>query len=151
MPVSTRKSTQPTTPGSNARTKINVYHISTLLLLFFAVNHTIGGLFTTYDFGTAANAVFAGMKSSTFDFFGSRRTYYDFYLGFGLYATVFLLFSAALSWQLSRFPNHEVLQPVKWILFLAQVANVVLSWRYFFIAPVIVSTIITFLLGWGLL
>ena len=91
------------------------------------------------------------MKTGAFDLYGARRTLHDFYMGFGLGCTVFLAMSAALSWVLSRFSGEEhegVLRPVKWILFLAHAANTVLCFRYFFIPPMLVSSVITGLLGW---
>jgi hypothetical protein len=125
------------------------YRLATYLLLIFCTAHTFGGLLFPSSNGPAGDAVLASMKSVHFTFNGADCTYYGFHLGFGLMASVFLLFSAALTWHLSRFPGgNPVLRPVAWALFLAHVPTMVLSWQYFFAGPGISSTVIALLLGW---
>jgi hypothetical protein len=40
------------------------------------------------------------MRSVRFDAHGFSRTYWEFYVGFGLFVSVFLVFAAVLAWQL---------------------------------------------------
>ena len=158
MPVSTRQSskrsddpTSTSSAGAESKTGFNAYNITTPLLVFFAITHTIGGVFKENDFGPAANAIMKAMKTEAFVFYGAHRTLHDFHKGFGLGCTIFLTMSAALSWVLSRSSNKghsEVLKPVKWILFLSHVANTALCFMYFFIPPMVVSTVLAGLLGW---
>jgi hypothetical protein len=125
------------------------YRVATYLLLIFFIAHTFGGLLFPPSHGPAGDAVLASMKSVHFTFNGADCTFYGFHLGFGLMASVFQFFSAALTWHLSQFPSgNAVLRPVAWALFLAHVPMVVLSWQYFFAGPGIFSTVIALLLGW---
>ncbi|OAP57450.1 hypothetical protein AYL99_08188 [Fonsecaea erecta] len=157
---------------------MNTYKFTTPLLVFFASTHTIGGLLLPSDFGVEGNAVFSAMQTVRFDFMGSRRTLHDFYMGFGLGMTVFLFTSAAVSWVLSSFPGtkphassawseakgevkkvdddngsgelslKELLSMLKWILFVSNFANMLLCYVYFFVPPMVVSTVIAAFLGW---
>lgn len=119
----------------------------------------------THDHGPQGNSVLASMKIVHFDFNGSQRSFYDFHLGFGYMASVFLLFSAALSWHLGRVVEEvkkqkgkgekkanekdlKALKPVAWCLFLSFIPTTVLSWRFFFAGPGVFSTVIAGLLGW---
>lgn len=81
---------------------LNTYTFTTPLLIFFAITHTVGGLLYPNDYGPAGNAAYMAMRTAQFDFFGARRTLHDFYMGFGLMCTVFLLMSAAISWYLGK-------------------------------------------------
>lgn len=75
-----------------------IYRISSCLLLLFAVGHTIG--FRKTDDRWGVDSLVASMQTLHFDVQGFSRTYWDFYMGFGLFVTVFLLFAAVLAWQL---------------------------------------------------
>lgn len=136
---------------STKSSNLNIYHVTTGLLLVFAAAHTIGGLLTEFDLGPEPNAAMLAMKTAHFQFFGFNRTFYDFYFGFGLMATLFLLLSAALSWTISQAPRNSTLGSIKWWLFISQALTMVLAWTYFFTQPVVVSTLITLLLGYGCL
>src|SRR5436190_265190 len=83
-----------------------LYRISSVLLLLFAVGHTIG--FRQVDPKWNADAVAGGMKSVTFPVQGLTRSYWDFFVGFGLFVTVLLVFSAVLSWRWGSM-SHEQL------------------------------------------
>ena len=78
------------------------YRISAALLVLFAGGHTIG--FRRVDPRWGIDAVVSGMQTIRFDVQGLSRTYWGFYVGFGLFITVLLLFAAVLAWQLSRLP-----------------------------------------------
>ena len=134
------------------------FTIAFYLLLLFAAAHTYGGLIMSHDHGSQGNSVLASMKTVHFNFNGSQCSFYGFYLGFGYMASVFLLFSAALSWHLGRVVEEEkrkgneevlkALRPVAWGLFLSFIPTAWLSWRFFFAGPGVFSTIIAGLLGW---
>ena len=118
------------------------YRISAALLVLFAGGHTIG--FRRVDPRWGIDAVVAGMQTIRFDVQGLSRTYWGFYVGFGLFVTVLLLFAAVLAWPLGRLPA-EVLHAmplVTWGFALSFIAVTYLSWRYFFPAPVIFSAVI---------
>ena len=67
-----------------------LYRIASVLLVLFAVGHTVG--FLQIDPGWGVDAMVKEMKSIRFDVLGSNRTYWDFYVGFGLFVSIFLVF-----------------------------------------------------------
>jgi hypothetical protein len=122
------------------------YRIASGLLLFFAVTHTFGLLSRKKD--PTMLATVESMKK-TFKYMGKTRDYYGFYLGFGLFATLFLAFSSVLAWQLG---NLSVTQPdaakaLTWPLLAAQAVNTYLSFRYFFTPPGMTALLATVFLA----
>ncbi len=117
--------------------------IASVLSFIHAVLHTFGGLLKAPSHGPQEIAVLNTMKSFQFDFMGSRRTYWDFYLGFGLFVTLALLVEAVLLWQLASLVASEPTRarPLIASLFAAFVGAIVLSWGFFFVAPLITSLI----------
>jgi len=85
------------------------------------------------------------MKSTHFNIQGFSRSYWDFFVGFGFFVTVFLLFAAALAWQLGGVAAETLarLRLIAWAFALCFVAITVLSWRYFFAIPLVLSFLIT--------
>jgi hypothetical protein len=85
------------------------------------------------------------MKTVRFEVQGMSRSYWDFFSGFGFFVTVLLLFAAVLAWQLGGL-SKETLQSlafVTWTLAFSFVVITFLSWRYFFIAPLVSSAIVS--------
>jgi hypothetical protein len=120
-----------------------LYKIASCLLVLFCVGHTLG--FRQTDPGWGVTSLVESMRTIHFDVQGFSRTYWDFYVGFGLFVSVFFLFSAILAWQLGAM-NREALvhMPIlTWGFAICYVGVTVLSWKYFFIAPIISSTVIT--------
>lgn len=136
---------------------INSYRIATALLLVFCASHTIGGLFSPYDYGPPGNNVLASMKQVHFDFFGSDCSFYGFHMGFGLMFSVFLVVSAVITWTLGnpRVRGNPVvvreMRPIALALSVAYASVALLSWKYFFIGPFGVSVAIAVLIGQGFL
>ena len=85
------------------------------------------------------------MQSIHFDAQGFRRTYWDFFVGFGLFVGVFQLFAAVLAWQLGGQSKETLrLMPVvTWSLAICFGGVTVLCWLYFFIVPIIFSAVIS--------
>ncbi|HLW88558.1 MAG TPA: hypothetical protein VKR57_08695 [Terriglobales bacterium] len=74
-----------------------LYRIAAVLLLLLDAGHTSG-----YPWSDPAWAVDLGpMRSTHFNILGFSRTYWDFYVGFGLTVSVLLLLAVVLAWQLS--------------------------------------------------
>ncbi len=119
------------------------YRIAAVLILLFAVGHTVGFLQSDPKWGV--DTLLASMRSIHFDVQGFSRTYWDFYVGFGLFVTVFLLLAVVLAWQLGGLPAETLamMRGVAWALPLCFAAITVLSWRYFFIIPIVFSIVIT--------
>jgi hypothetical protein len=119
------------------------YRIASVLLVLFAIGHTIG--FRKIDPKWGVDSLIGSMQSIHFDVQGFSRTYWDFYVGFGLFVSVFILFAAVLAWQLGSLPAQTLarMRGTAWALALCFAAVTVLSWTYFFIIPVVFSIVIT--------
>ena len=124
-----------------------LYRIASILLILFAIGHTLGFWQAQPEWN--ADSVVASMRSVHFDAQGFNRSYWDFYLGFGLFVSVFLLLAAALSWQMSSLPAGTLaqLRGPAWALVLCFIGVTVLSWRYFFIIAIVFSAAITLALA----
>lgn len=118
-----------------------LYRISSVVLVLFALGHTIG--FRHVDPAWGADNVVAGMRSVTFEVQKFNRSYWDFFTGFGLFVTVFLLFAAILAWQFGSMPAERLAaMPIeRWSFAVSFVLVAALTWRYFFLAPGILSTL----------
>ena len=119
-----------------------LYRISSVLLLLFAAAHTFG--FRQVDPQWGVDALIASMRSIHFEAQGFNRTYWDFFVGFGLLVSVFFVFSAVLAWQLGSLPAETLarLRGPAWALAVCFVAVTILSWRYVFWAPITFSLVI---------
>ncbi len=118
------------------------YRIASVVLVLFAAGHTFG--FRQTDPLWGVDAVVTSMKTVHFSFQGFNRTYWDFFLGFGFFVTAFLLFSAVLSWQLASMKPDFLSQTplIRWSFALCYVAIAVLTWRYVFIIPGVMATLV---------
>src|SRR6476620_10567932 len=108
-----------------------LYRISSILLVLFALGHSVG--FRQVDPKWRADNVVNGMRSVSFEVQRFNRTYWDFYIGFGLFVTVFLLFAAVLAWRFGSM-SPDVLSAMtveRWSFALCFVVIAGLSWRYF--------------------
>ena len=120
------------------------YRIASVLLVLFAVGHTLG--FRQIDpTWKGLDAVVASMQGVHFDVQGFDRTYYGFYVGFGLFVTVLLLLSALLAWQMGGLSKEALagMALLRWGFALCYAAVVFLSWKYFFVIPIVFSAVIT--------
>ena len=119
------------------------YKIAAVLLLLFSIGHTLG--FRQTDPQWKVEALVAEMQKIHFDAQGFDRSYWDFFVGFGLFVSVFLLFSAILAWQLGGMTAEilALIPAVKWSLALCFIGVTILSWKYFFVVPIVFSSLIT--------
>jgi len=120
-----------------------LYRIAAVLLLLFAVGHTIG--FRQSEPSWGIDALVASMRSIHFDVQGFNRTYWDFFIGAGFSVGVFYLFAAILAWQLGGLPpaTLALMRVTAWAFALCFAALTVLSWTYLFIIPLAFSAAIT--------
>jgi hypothetical protein len=120
-----------------------IYRITAVLLLLFAVAHTLG--FRQSDPTWGVDALLGSMHSIHFDVQGSDRTYWDLFVAAGLSVGVFYLFAAILAWQLGRLPaaTLALVRGTAWAFALCFAAITVVSWRYLFIIPTAFSIVIT--------
>jgi hypothetical protein len=119
-----------------------LYRTASVLLILFALGHTLG--FRRVDPRWRLDSIIAALRSTHFEVQGLNRTYWDFYVGFGLFVTILLLFTAILTWQLGGLPKDHLseMRLVAWSLAACFVVVTFLSWKYFFIVPVIFSGVV---------
>ena len=119
------------------------YRIAAVLLLLFAVSHTLG--FRQSDPKWGVDALLSSMRSIRFDVLGFNRTYWDFFAGAGFSVAVFYLFAAVLAWQLSRLPaaTLALMRGTTWAFAVSFAAITAVSWRHLFIIPIAFSVAIT--------
>jgi hypothetical protein len=120
-----------------------LYRISSVLLMLFAVGHTLG--FRQSDPKWGVNTLLGSMRSIHFDVQGFSRTYWDLFVAAGLSVGVFYLFAAVLAWQLGGLAPETLalMRATVWALALCFSAITIVSWRYLFILPIVFSTVIT--------
>ena len=119
------------------------YRIAAVLLLLFAVGHTLG--FRQSDPSWGVDALLVSMRSIHFDVQGFNRTYWDLFLAAGFSVGVFYLFAAILAWQLGGLPGATLalMRGTAWAFALCFAAITVVSWRYLFLIPIAFSIVIT--------
>jgi hypothetical protein len=126
-----------------------LYRIAAVLLVLYAAGHTMG--FRRVDPRWGVESFVNGLRTTMFDVQGARRTYWGFYVGFGLFCTVQLLFAALMAWQLGALPQATLalMRMATWGFALSFLAVTIVTWRYFFVAPIVFSVIITLCLVLG--
>ena len=122
--------------------------IAAVVTLLFCAGHT-AGIPWTPAVGPAELPVVEAMKGPSFDVIGSTRTYWDFYFGFGLTISLLLLLAAVVLWQLAALARTDArrLRPIIAAFLLAFFGNTILTQKYFFVIPVVMSIVIAILLG----
>jgi hypothetical protein len=119
------------------------YRIATVLLLLFAVGHTLG--FRQSDPTWGLDTLLASLRSIHFDLQGFRRTFWDMFVAAGFSVGVFYLFAAVLAWQLGGLPAETlaVMRVTVWAFPLCFAAITIVSWTYLFTVPIVFSSVIT--------
>ena len=122
--------------------------VAAVLTFLHAVPHTIGGVFGKVGPGPATTAVEA-MKINQFLLMGQMRSFWDFYRGLGLGATISLTAEAVLFWQLGSLAKTDTgqLEPILATFLVAYAVLAVNSYSYFFLGPVIAEILIAACLG----
>ena len=123
------------------------YRIAAVLLLLFAVGHTLG--FRQSDPQWGVDALLASMRSVHFQVQGFNRTYWDLFVAAGFCVGIFYLFAAILAWQLARLPaaTLALMRGIAWAFAACFAAVTVVSWKYLFMLPVAFSILITLCLS----
>jgi hypothetical protein len=117
------------------------YRIAAVLLLLFEAGHSSGFPWSDPAWGVDLGS----MRSTHFYIMGFSRTYWDFYVGFGLFVSVFLLLAVVLAWQLGGLPPESLalMRGTASTFALCFAAITVLDWKYFFTIPIVFSIAIT--------
>lgn len=127
--------------GSKRMKASMLYRIAAVLLLLLDAGHTSGFPWSDPTWGVDLGS----MRSTRFYIMGFSRTYWDFYVGFGLFVSVFLLLAVVLAWQLGGLPPESLalMRGTRWAFALCFAAITVVSWRYLFILPIAFSIVTT--------
>jgi hypothetical protein len=120
-----------------------LYRIAAVLLLLFAIGHTLG--FRQSDPEWGVDALLGSMRSIHFDVQGFNRSYWDLFEAAGFSVGAFYLFSAVLAWQLGGLPAaaSALMRGAAWAFALCFAAITAVSWRYLFVLPIAFSIAIT--------
>jgi hypothetical protein len=115
--------------------------IAAILSFLFFLGHSSGMPWTPSP-GGESTPVVGAMKSVRFDVFGSIRTYWDFYQGFGLTVSVFMLLESVLLWLLAGLARNEPARVHSFVLafLVANIGQLALVVRFFFL-PALVLTV----------
>jgi len=108
-----------------------------VLTLLYCAGHTLGMPWTPV-IRPQDIAVLEAMKADQFDVTGASRTYWDFYVGFGLAITGFLALQAVVLWQLAPLARNVPTQirPIIGAFFIVFLANTIIVWMCFFLIPI---------------
>ena len=119
-----------------------LYRVASVLLVLFGLGHQFG--FRRIDPRWGVDSAIGALKAAHFEVQGMTRTYWDFFSGFGLFVTVLLFFAAILAFQLGGLSKETLrsLGLVTWAFALSFVVISVLTWRYFFIVPLVLSSLV---------
>ena len=122
--------------------------IAAILSFLYFLGHSAGMPWTPSTSGSG-EAVVRGMQLVRFDVFGSSRTYWDFYQGFGLTVSVLQLLGSVVLWLLARLAPGApaTVRPFVLAFFVASLAQLVLVVRYFFLPPIVFCVAIAVCLG----
>lgn len=127
-----------------------LFRIASVLFVLFAAGHTVG--FLRFRAPTPeARAVRAAMDSAVFHVRNSALSYGGFYVGFGLFITAFLAFSAVVAWHLSRLArtDRDAIGWFGWAFFALQLASVALCVTYFSLPQAVFSVATAACVGGG--
>jgi hypothetical protein len=126
------------------------FRAAAVLLALFAAGHTWGFLHFVAP-SPEARAVRASMDTVPMHVGSATFTYGGFYVGFGLFVTAYLLFSAIIAWQLPRLSvmSRDSFLAFGWGLALVQVASAILSAIYFSAPPTIFSVLVVLCVAGG--
>jgi hypothetical protein len=118
--------------------------VSSVLTFLYFLGHSIGYPWMPSQ-GGATETVVGLMRSFHFDVFGSERTYWDFYLGFGLTVSVLMLLEAVVLWLVAGIAvkDPRSARPFAAAFLLANLAQLGLVLRFFFLPPLVLSVLNT--------
>jgi hypothetical protein len=124
--------------------------ISSIVTALFAIGHTSGAPWTPVK-DAPENALIESMKSLHFPVMGVQRTYWDFYFGFGVSASVYVFALAILLWQIASLAKADPrrAQPMILTMLAAFIGIAAVTLQYFFTIPVVMSLAICILLTWA--
>jgi len=121
--------------------------IASVLTLIHAALHTVGGVFGKMPSNLLP--VVKAMQENQAVFMGAMRTMWDFQRGFGLVVTLSLTMEGLVFWQLGTLAKSDALRlrPILTTFLVGYLCFSMISYRYFFVGPVITEILIALCLG----
>ena len=145
-----------TTPSREMKIKIKdlntasmTLRIASVLALLQYGAHAFLFLSATAAHGVGEVAVIVAMKSHVT---GLSRSYWDFYLGYGLMVILSGVIEVVVLWQLAALAKNEAyrVRPIIALFILANVMHALLVWKYFeLIAPVTFDILVALTLSFA--
>ena len=116
--------------------------VSSIISVLFAAGHTLGGRKSWSPAGDTE--VLRAMKTVSYHVMGVDRTFWDFYAGFGLTLSIYLLLQAVLLWQFATIAKDEPrrVRPMVASFFVATIASALIAWKLIFAIPVVFSGVL---------
>ena len=120
-----------------------LFRVSSILMVGLMIGHMSAYPWTSGT-GPQETLLTTSMKSIRFEFMGERSTYWNLYFGWGVLVAVLLLALASILWIL---PDFVTLRPrsagaISAIVSAATLVGAYLSFRFFFIPPFVLFSII---------
>jgi hypothetical protein len=137
-------------PTTNRVSSAFLLRVAAVLSLLHCLGHTIGGVFgVDAPSGTKEGTVVEAMKSNQFDVMEATRSYWDFFIGYGLTISFSALFQTVVLWQLAGLVKTDPrrMRPIIAAFLVANIGFAILAWKYFFIPPLLGDLLITIALG----
>jgi cellulose synthase/poly-beta-1,6-N-acetylglucosamine synthase-like glycosyltransferase len=124
--------------------------ISSIVTALFALGHSAGAPWTPVQ-DPPERALIDSMKSLHFAVMGVQRSYWDFYFGFGVSGSIYVFALAILIWQIASLAKTDPkrARPMVLTMLAVFVAVAVVTLQYFFIIPVVMSSVLCVLLAWA--
>lgn len=122
--------------------------IASVITLLYFIGHTAGMPWTP-TVGPGEAPVLEAMKTQSFEAEGFKRTYWDFYFGFGVIVSAFLLVQAVALWQIGSLARTDAVRvrPIVASFLVAFILNAILAWKYFFALPAVMAASISLCLA----
>ena len=126
--------------------------LASALTFLHAVGHTIGGVLGKPAPGVQ-EATVAVMKAGQFQVMGLTRTFWDFYMGLSVGASITLVVEAIVFWHLGSLARADGsrLRPILATFLAGYLALAVNSYRYLIAPPMIGELLIVLCLGLAIL
>lgn len=127
----------------------NAYRLAAYVLVLYTLGHTLGAVVATPEFGAESAQVVGAMKTVHVVAQGADCTWYGFYRGFGIFVSIFFVFSIVMCWHVGgmKLEGRLASLPLTWALAASYAVSVVTAWTYFFAMPILFSTLVTSLLA----
>ena len=134
-------------PGVAAMRTLLLLRIASIVSVLFAAGHTLGALQSWSPPGETE--VLQAMRSFHFDASGMRRSYWDFYVGFGFIISIYFLLQGVLFWQIAAIARVEPARARSLIgsFFLGAVLTAIVCWKFIFMVPTIFAMTLAACLG----